>query len=80
MLNMQQKPSGTVQRLHRELLKRLKAGVKEPKDHLTNQDQMKLVHPHVTVLNKEEDPERVQACLRDLEGMQVEGRALGIEV
>lgn len=80
MLNIQQKPSGTIQRVHRELLKRLKAGVKEQKDHLTNQDLMKLVHPHVTVLNKVDEPERIQECLRDLEGIELAGRALGIEL
>lgn len=80
MLNMQQKPSGSVQRIHRELLKRLKAGVEGEKDRLTNQDLMKLVHPHVTVLNKVDEREKIEQCLKELEGTEIAGKALGIEL
>lgn len=60
---------------------------KEGKEGLTNQDMMKLVHPHVTILNKAESNEDVKRCLDEvsevfggMEGGERKGRAVGFEV
>lgn len=81
MLKIRQRPSGTIERVHRMLLSRLK-DVTEDKDRLTNQDMMKLSRPHVTVLNKADSEEQVTSCLEELKATldTIDGQALGLEM
>lgn len=92
MVNVRERPSGTVEGIHHELMARLKRGVKEDKDKLTDQDARPLGKPHVTVLNKATDEEQVHKCLEEVlkvfddmkqpgqkAGQQV-GRAIGFEL
>ncbi|WWC73891.1 uncharacterized protein I206_107863 [Kwoniella pini CBS 10737] len=87
-----ERPSNSVEKIHRELLSNLKKGIKSDQDKLTNQDLQTMRKPHVTVLNKASNEEQVDICLKEVkeffEGMrkdgqkegQHKGRAVGFEV
>lgn len=99
----------TVQKIHRHLLKYLKKTLKDRQasssvgregsgntDVLTNQDQMGLGTPHVTVLNKAEKEEDVEECFKEVKELfssmkagsedkgegngERRGRAIGLEL
>ena len=92
MLVLRERPHAAIEKLHERLLRLLKEGVKEERDQLTNQDLMRLARPHVTVMNKAEKEEDVQACLEEVEKVfadmkggtgrlgQLHGKALGFEL
>jgi hypothetical protein len=92
LVNVRERPSGSVENIHQDLMDFLKRGVKEDKDRLTDQDARRLGKPHVTVLNKAKDEEQVDKCLKEVmevfenmkqpnqkSGQQV-GRAVGFEL
>ncbi len=86
MIPMRQRPSGTVERIHRFILDRLMSGAKGDQDRLTDQDTRDLGKVHVTVLNKADKGEQVDKCLKEvielfkgLEGGQHAGQAIGLE-
>ncbi|EPQ56173.1 hypothetical protein GLOTRDRAFT_128123 [Gloeophyllum trabeum ATCC 11539] len=68
--------------------RRLRAMWKEQE--LTNQDRQTLSRPHFTIMNKETDAAKAEACFLELEarlnnageeeGMTKEGKALGVEL
>jgi hypothetical protein len=91
------KPKHAIEGIHRALLSGLKKCQDEDQDQavrdhkegviLTNQDLMKLVHPHITVLNKAETEVEVDKCLDEveayfkrMEGGGHKGRAVGFEL
>ncbi|KAI9633225.1 uncharacterized protein MKK02DRAFT_39204 [Dioszegia hungarica] len=87
------KPKNAIEGIHKALLagmrreqdadKEIKQGEEGDKERLTNQDLMKLAHPHVTVLNKAESEEEVNNCLEEVERVFREskkGRAVGFEL
>jgi len=92
LVNVRERPSGTVEGIHQDLMDFLKRGVKDDKDRLTDQDARRLGKPHVTVLNKAKDEAQVDECLNEVievfekmkqpnqkSGQQV-GRAVGFEL
>jgi hypothetical protein len=92
LVNVRERPSGTVEQIHHDLLTFLKRGVKEDKDKLTDQDARSLGKPHVTVLNKAKDEDQVAKCLEEVQEVfeqlkqpgqksgQQKGRAVGFEL
>ncbi len=92
MVTVRDRPSGSTEKVHMDLLDRLKRGVRSKEDELTEQDLRALGKPHVTVLNKAEKEEEVDRCLKEVQAKfdslkrsgqahgQVQGRATGIEM
>lgn len=92
------KPKYAIEGIHRALLSGMKKDQdddkeisgnnnKEGEGKLTNQDLMKLAHPHVTVLNKAESDDEVEKCLEEvermfkgMEGGEKRGRAVGFQL
>lgn len=95
------KPKNATEGIHKALLAGMKKGQDHDEDlkgapakgeekdreRLTNQDLMKLVHPHVTIMNKADSDEEVNKCLEEIEklfkGMEGgghKGRAVGFEL
>ena len=92
MVMVRERPSGTIERIHRQLVSSLKDGTREEKDRLTDQDLRPLGKPHVTVLNKAKNEDEVDVCLSEVMGVfdemkepwhhfgQKTGRAVGFEL
>ena len=92
MVMVRERPSGTIERIHRQLVSSLKDGTREEKDRLTDQDLRPLGNPHVTVLNKAKNEDEVDVCLSEVMGVfdemkepehhfgQKTGRAVGFEL
>ena len=67
MVQVRERPAGTVDRIQKELRALLSEGVEEDQDRLTEQDLRAMGRPHVTVLNKARDEEEVEVCLREVQ-------------
>jgi hypothetical protein len=84
MVTVRERPSGTIEAIHRDLLSALKKGTREEADTLSNQDLRPLGRPHVTVLNKAKEPEDVDRCLEEVqklfEDMKSQGQQFGQKV
>lgn len=81
MLSVRDRPSGSTEAIHAELLGALSQHVHHDKDRLTDQDMRRMDRPHVTVLNKAPDQQTVDRCLDDLErifnDMKKDGQRVG---
>jgi hypothetical protein len=93
MVNIKERPYGTFEHIHGEILNGLRKGVERDEDKLSNQDDKVLKRAHVTVLNKAKDEEEVERCLEEVkavfEGLRGEdengypqktGRVIGFEL
>jgi hypothetical protein len=92
MVSVRERPSGTIDGIREELLYNMKKNTTSEGDRLTDQDLRKMGKPHVTVLNKAENEEQVDKCLKEVEEVfeqlkqpgqkvgQQKGQAIGFEL
>lgn len=92
MLGVRDRPSGSTEAIHAELLDALTEQAATDKDRLTDQDMRRIGRAHVTVLNKAQDQKTIDQCLQDLQKTfddlrkdgqrtgQKAGRSIGLEL
>ncbi|KAJ9096586.1 hypothetical protein QFC19_007118 [Naganishia cerealis] len=92
MVSVRERPSGTIESIREDLLHNMKQNTRSGEDNLTDQDLRRMGKPHVTVLNKAENEEQIEKCLKEVEEVfeklkqpgekvgQQKGQAIGFEL